>query len=153
MCRACRAVEEAEKPYMYNIYIARATEFFGVTRTREIYEQAISTLPEKFIVRQPPFVKPVLCTNTLVYCCFRALQKDICLKYADLEKRLGEIDRARAIYVHTSQYCNPTEDSDFWKKWNDFEVSIPCSFHLPRLTLLKLRMPVTKIQLPLGPPR
>lgn len=95
--RACRAVEEAEKPYMYNIYIARATEFFGVTRTREIYEQAISTLPEKFI-------------------------KDICLKYADLEKRLGEIDRARAIYVHTSQYCNPTEDSDFWKKWNDFEV-------------------------------
>jgi pre-mRNA-splicing factor SYF1 len=52
------------------------------------------------------------------------LQKDICLKYADLEKRLGEIDRARAIYMHTSQYCNPTDDSDFWKKWNDFEVMI-----------------------------
>jgi pre-mRNA-splicing factor SYF1 len=58
MCRACRAVEEAEKPYMYNIYIARATEFFGVTRTREIYEQAISTLPEKFIVRQLPLSSP-----------------------------------------------------------------------------------------------
>jgi len=95
--RACRAVEESEKPHLFNIYIARATEFFGVTKTREIYEQAISNLPEKFM-------------------------KDICLRYAELEKKLGEIDRARAIYIHASQYCNPSEEFDFWKKWNDFEV-------------------------------
>lgn len=33
---------------MFNVYIARATEFFGVTRTREIFEKAIQILPEKY---------------------------------------------------------------------------------------------------------
>jgi pre-mRNA-splicing factor SYF1 len=67
---------------MYCIYISRAAEFFGITRTREIFEQAISALPEKNI-------------------------KDMCLKYADIERKLGEVDRARAIYVHASQFCDP----------------------------------------------
>jgi pre-mRNA-splicing factor SYF1 len=53
------------------------------------------------------------------------------LKYAELERRLGEIDRARAIYVHTSQYCDPRSDTIFWPLWHNFEVSfttpyIPC---------------------------
>jgi pre-mRNA-splicing factor SYF1 len=48
--RACRAVEDEDKPYMYSVYIARATEFFGITKTREIYEQAIATLPDKYLV-------------------------------------------------------------------------------------------------------
>jgi pre-mRNA-splicing factor SYF1 len=34
---------------MFNVYIARATEFFGVTRTREIFEKAIQILPEKYV--------------------------------------------------------------------------------------------------------
>jgi pre-mRNA-splicing factor SYF1 len=53
-----------------------------VTRTREIYEKAIEALPE------------------------RDLRK-ICQQYAQMEQRMGEIDRARAIYVHASQYCDP----------------------------------------------
>ncbi len=52
--RACRAVEDKDKPYLYSIYVARATEFFGVTRTREIFEQAISVLPEKLLVLPSP---------------------------------------------------------------------------------------------------
>ncbi len=62
------------------------------------------------------------------------VQKDMCLKYADMEKKLGEIDRARAIYVHGSQFCNPSEEFDFWKRWNDFEVcdSSPTSHSLLR---------------------
>ena len=35
---------------------------------------------------------------------------------------MGEIDRARAIYVHASSLANPQTDKDFWKAWNDFEV-------------------------------
>lgn len=67
---------------MVQIYLRRATEAFGTIRTREIYEKAIELLPEDRI-------------------------KDICLQYAETEKKLGEIDRARAIYTYASQYVDP----------------------------------------------
>lgn len=48
--------------------------------------------------------------------------KKMCLKYAELERNLGEIDRARAIYVFASQFADPRSDPDFWKVWKDFEI-------------------------------
>ncbi len=36
--RAVKAVAEQERLSVYEIYIARAAEFFGVTKTRDIYE-------------------------------------------------------------------------------------------------------------------
>ncbi|XP_015888127.3 uncharacterized protein LOC107423123 [Ziziphus jujuba] len=95
---ATKAVPNNEKLSMYEIYIARAAEIFGVPKTREIYEQAIeSGLPDKDV-------------------------KTMCLKYAELEKSLGEIDRARGIYVFASQFSDPRSDPDFWNKWHEFEV-------------------------------
>ncbi|GKV39360.1 hypothetical protein SLEP1_g47141 [Rubroshorea leprosula] len=95
---ATQAVPNEEKLSMYEIYIARAAEIFGVPKTREIYEQAIeSGLADKDV-------------------------KTMCLKYADLEKSLGEIDRARGIYVFASQFADPRTDGDFWNKWREFEV-------------------------------
>lgn len=67
---------------MFNFYIAKASANFGVTYTREIYERAIEVLPDKEA-------------------------KDMCLKYAELERKLGEMDRARALYAHASQFCDP----------------------------------------------
>eukprot|EP01126_Amoeba_proteus_P060644 TRINITY_DN8048_c0_g2_i1.p1 TRINITY_DN8048_c0_g2~~TRINITY_DN8048_c0_g2_i1.p1 ORF type:complete len:711 (-),score=143.33 TRINITY_DN8048_c0_g2_i1:225-2357(-) len=95
--RAVKAVENDIKPKMFNIYIKRATENFGVTRTRQIFEKAIEILPDKYI-------------------------KEFCLRYANLERKLGEIDRARAIYIHCSQFCPPARDVDFWEEWRTFEV-------------------------------
>ncbi|KAL9355562.1 hypothetical protein Peur_053532 [Populus x canadensis] len=96
--QATKAVPNNEKLSMYEIYIARAAEIFGVPKTREIYEQAIeSGLPDKDV-------------------------KTMCLKYADLEKNLGEIDRARGIYVFASQFADPRSDLDFWNQWHEFEV-------------------------------
>ncbi|KAI9126548.1 hypothetical protein K1719_002144 [Acacia pycnantha] len=96
--QATKAVPNNEKLSMYEIYIARAAEIFGVPKTREIYEQAIeSGLPDKDV-------------------------KTMCLKYAELEKSLGEIDRARGIYVFASQFADPRSDSEFWNKWHEFEV-------------------------------
>ncbi|XP_062189952.1 uncharacterized protein LOC133892983 [Phragmites australis] len=93
-----RAVPNSEKMSMYEIYIARAAELFGVPRTRQIYEQAIeSGLPDRDVMT-------------------------MCLKFAELERSLGEIDRSRAIYVHASNYADPNTHSVFWKKWNDFEI-------------------------------
>ncbi len=45
------------------------------------------------------------------------------MQYAELERRLGEIDRARAVYVHASQFCDPSVHPDYWKTWHTFEVT------------------------------
>lgn len=96
---ATKAVPAKEKLSMYEIYIARAAEMFGVPKTREIYEQAIVSdgLPEKDAMK-------------------------MCIKYAQLEKSLGEIDRARKIYVYASWLADPRSDAEFWSKWHEFEV-------------------------------
>uniref|UniRef100_A0A7N0UZS8 Pre-mRNA-splicing factor SYF1 n=1 Tax=Kalanchoe fedtschenkoi TaxID=63787 RepID=A0A7N0UZS8_KALFE len=96
--RATKAVPNQEKMSMYEIYIARATEIFGVPQTRQIYQQAIeSGLPDQDV-------------------------KTMCLKFAELEKNLGEIDRARALYTYASQLADPRSDPKFWEQWKDFEV-------------------------------
>jgi pre-mRNA-splicing factor SYF1 len=80
--RATRAVDSDEKYDVYNIYIAKAAEMYGITYTRPIYEDAIENLPE-------------------------GRSRDMCIRFAELERKLGEIDRARAVYRHCSQMCDP----------------------------------------------
>uniref|UniRef100_A0A7S4KII1 Suppressor of forked domain-containing protein n=1 Tax=Paramoeba aestuarina TaxID=180227 RepID=A0A7S4KII1_9EUKA len=95
--RATRGVDETSRAVIFTIYIARARELFGVTKTREIYEKAIDVLSAKLV-------------------------PDFCLKYANLETIVGEIDRARGIFTHGSQYCDPRSRADYWQKWHEFEV-------------------------------
>merc|ERR1719444_703533 len=82
---------------MYSMLLRKTAELFGQTRTREIYDQAIEALPHNRI-------------------------KDACIRYAKMETMLGEVDRARAIYVHASQFCDPRKEQEFWKVWRGFEV-------------------------------
>lgn len=35
---------------------------------------------------------------------------------------VGEIDRARAIYAHCSQICDPRVTNEFWQIWKEFEI-------------------------------
>ena len=51
---------------LYNMYIAKAAEYFGVTKTRDIYEQAINALPQE-------------------------RSTEMCQRYANLERKLGEV--------------------------------------------------------------
>ncbi|KIN00237.1 hypothetical protein OIDMADRAFT_164500 [Oidiodendron maius Zn] len=95
--RATRAVSDEDRADMFNFYITKSASNFGLPSTRAIYEKAISTLPDNEA-------------------------RDMCLKFADMEKRLGEIDRARAIYGHASQFCDPRTTPTFWQKWESFEV-------------------------------
>ncbi|KAK3904948.1 Pre-mRNA-splicing factor syf1 [Staphylotrichum tortipilum] len=95
--RATRAVSDEDRADMFNFYITKSASNFGLPSTRPIYERAIATLPDHEA-------------------------RDMCLKFADMEKRLGEIDRARAIYGHASQFCDPRTNPDFWTKWEQFEV-------------------------------
>ncbi|KAL2058353.1 hypothetical protein ABVK25_001081 [Lepraria finkii] len=95
--RATRAVSDEDKFEMFNYYITKSASNFGLTSTRPIYERAIAALPDKEA-------------------------RDMCLKFAEMERRLGEIDRARAIYGHASQFCDPRTTPTFWQKWEQFEV-------------------------------
>lgn len=85
-------------PQMFNIYIKKAAEIYGIPKTRQIYERAIESLPEE----------PT---------------RQMCLKFAEMETKLGEIDRARAIYAHCSQICDPRVTAGFWAAWKSFEIT------------------------------
>lgn len=82
---------------MFTIYIAKATANFGLPATRPIYERALEVLPNRQTAQ-------------------------MCLRFAALERKMGEIDRARAIYAHASQFCDPRVDPNFWTEWNTFEI-------------------------------
>ncbi|XP_044736719.1 pre-mRNA-splicing factor syf1 homolog [Chrysoperla carnea] len=95
--RATTAVLPEEMFELFNIYIKKASEIYGIPKTRQIYEKAIEVLPEE---------------NT----------REMCLRFAEMETKLGEVDRARAIYAHCSQMCDPRVTVDFWQTWKEFEV-------------------------------
>lgn len=100
--QAVKKVPQNQKLAVYEVYLAKASEFFGVGKIREIYEAAIEADQSHALSDGD--------TRTM------------CLRYAALETRLGEIDRARAIYVHGCSLANPKTVSDYWTEWNDFEV-------------------------------
>ena len=95
--RATRAVSDEDRMEMFDFYITKSASNFGLTSTRPIYERAIAALPDKDAA-------------------------ETCLRFAEMERRLGEIDRARAIYGHGSQFCDPRTSPTFWSKWEAFEV-------------------------------
>ena len=97
--RATRAVADEDRTAMFEFYITKSASNFGLTSTRSIYERAIAALPDKEAA-------------------------GMCVKFAEMERRLGEIDRARAIFGHASQFCDPRVDGTlgFWRKWEAFEV-------------------------------
>ncbi|KAF4604099.1 pre-mRNA-splicing factor syf1 [Pleurotus pulmonarius] len=95
--RATQAVSDEDKFEMYSIYIAKATANYGLPATRPIYERALEVLPDRQTA-------------------------EMCLRFAALERKLGEIDRARAIYAHASQFCDPRVNPKFWSEWNSFEI-------------------------------
>jgi pre-mRNA-splicing factor SYF1 len=51
-----------------------------------------------------------------------AAVRQLCVRYAQLERKLGEVDRARAIFVHGSHLAPPKQDKEYWAAWNEFEV-------------------------------
>lgn len=67
---------------MYGIYIKKAHTMYGIDKVRQIYEEAIENLDVEG-------------------------SKVMHLKFSELETKLGEIDRARAIYAHCSELCDP----------------------------------------------
>jgi pre-mRNA-splicing factor SYF1 len=82
---------------LFTVYIAKATQFFGLISTREIYQKSIEMLPDVHA-------------------------KSMAVKFALMEVNFGEVDRARSILAYASQFCDPRVEQDFWVTWHEFEV-------------------------------
>ena len=85
---------------MYSVLISLTAKYFGLVKTRNIFVKALDTLDKSNVV-------------------------DIGVKYALIERRLGEIERARAIFEYLSQFCNPSNNDyleSFWLVWDEFEL-------------------------------
>jgi pre-mRNA-splicing factor SYF1 len=98
--RACKELDKEDRFEVFNLYIAKAAEFYGVTKTRQLFERAFDVLTGADLI-------------------------EMGLRFAKLERKLGEIDRARAVYQHMSQFCNPRikdNEEKFWNIWEKFEV-------------------------------
>ena len=88
-----RGVPQNEKFQAYSIYIAKVAKLLGITKTRPVFEDALQNLPEKEVL---------------------VLGR----KYAELERNLGEMERARGVMGHISQFSDPRDDADgLWKEW------------------------------------
>jgi len=96
-----KKVDPKQKLSLYEVYLARASELFGIGKVREVYESA--------------FEDEDLPASDL---------RTLMLRYSALEQRLGEHDRARAILAQTSDLADPkaAESAGFWSEWNAFEV-------------------------------
>jgi len=97
--RLCDAAPSEQKADLFLLYIGKAEDCFGISRARQVYESAIAKLEEPAQIYQ------------------------LCLRYAEKERRLGEIDRARAILRFGSQHADPRVVIKYWRAWNDFEVA------------------------------
>ncbi|KAF5104854.1 hypothetical protein DV451_000247 [Geotrichum candidum] len=95
--RASRIVADKDKLIMYKYVIERTIEVFGLAATRPIFERAINALPENEA-------------------------KEMCLEFINVEEKLGEIDRARTLFSYGSQFADPRVSTDYWEKWDAFEV-------------------------------
>ena len=96
--RMTEDVPEKSKIQAFEVYICQVAKHLGATKTRPIFEKAISKIQD-----------------------FDGV--NLGLTYIDFERSIGEIDRARGIFHYLSQFSDPElENETFWAKWEDFEL-------------------------------
>lgn len=99
--RAVRAVREEDRAELYRLYIVKTATLSGVSRTRAIYVEALQTMRD-----------------------LEAVVEFAC-RFSAMERRLGEIDRARAVYVECCRVVDTRVGGNFarfWKEWEEFEA-------------------------------
>eukprot|EP00501_MAST-03F_sp_TOSAG23-6_P000442 GSMAST32.ASY1.ANO1.454.1 assembled CDS len=95
-----RILPSKSRLQVYLLWLRKVEEYYGVYKTRNIYEKALgddSGLEDVGI-------------------------RTLCQRYAEMERKLGEIDRARGILTHCAQFADPRVALEFWKSWQEFEI-------------------------------
>lgn len=101
--RAAVAVREEDKAEIYRLCIVKTAMLEGVSHTREVYTEALQSMRD-----------------------LEAVVEFAC-RFAIMERRLGEIDRARAIYVECCGVVDTRLDGNFarfWRDWQAFEAEV-----------------------------
>ena len=101
LSRAVAHVRVEDRADMYRLLIVRVASTFGASHTRLMYERALVNLPR---------AEDVL---------------DFGIRYAALELRLGEIDRARRVFSQLGMLADPRRKGvfeRFWSEWQRMEV-------------------------------
>lgn len=98
--RALHSVKPSEKAQVFYMLLAKTLEYFGISQMRIIFEESFRTFTEEEQVT------------------------GFGVMFADIERKLGEIDRSRAIHHYTSQYIDPRRPGaeTFWETWREFEI-------------------------------
>ncbi|CAN6603114.1 pre-mRNA-splicing factor Syf1p [Trichomonascus vanleenenianus] len=95
--RAVQNIDRKDRLELFRHYISRIAENRGLPATRELFQKALDQLADQD-------------ANT------------IAIDFINMEEKLGEIDRARALFKFASQFNDPSNSNDFWDKWEQFEV-------------------------------
>ncbi|SBS88767.1 pre-mRNA-splicing factor SYF1, putative [Plasmodium ovale] len=90
-------LEETDKIKFYKVFISKVSKSYGVHKARESFEEAIQTLRDDDA-------------------------REICLLYIDMECKLNEYERVRALYIYTAQFTNPATFPNFYQDWREFEA-------------------------------
>ena len=92
-----RAADACRSDDIFNVWISAACRLYGVSQCREVYEYAIEQ-----------FGRESKCATW-------------CMRYALLEAKLTEFDRARSIFEKGAQYAEPEAFPEFWNTYEEFE--------------------------------
>lgn len=101
--RGARAVREEDRAELYRLLVVKTATLLGVSRTRSVYVEALQSLQD-----------------------LEAVVEFAC-RFSMMERRLGEVDRARAIYVECCRVVDTRVGGDFarfWKDWEEFEAEV-----------------------------
>ncbi|EAY10843.1 hypothetical protein TVAG_258450 [Trichomonas vaginalis G3] len=92
-----RATEQLNDSRVYHVWISAAMRIFGAIKARQVYDYAVNTLSGQEAA-------------------------DWCVRYAAMESKLKEFERARKIFIHGSQFADPAKCHDFWESYEKFET-------------------------------
>jgi pre-mRNA-splicing factor SYF1 len=95
--RAVGLVKDEEQLAMYEYWLAKTLQHDNFLAMRPIYQKALQTLGEQDA-------------------------QHIALRFSKFEEKLGELERARAIYAFGAQLANPEVATAYWDKWQEFEL-------------------------------
>ena len=99
---ACEDIIKSDEDalHLVTLYVNRAMQFFGPSKVRDVFESALNTTTSA--------------SETVI--------RVLTMRFAEFERKLGELDRARALYVHASQFSDPRRHASFWQEFEKFEI-------------------------------
>jgi len=137
---------------LWNLYLTEAVNRqMDIERLRDLFEKAIETCPTKFANviyqmygnleeerGQPLFARSIY--KRAIEALRGEEATEMCLKLAEREQSIGDIDSAWTIYVYASQIWDPRSSTRLWTKWEAFEIQYGGEDSLKQMLSIKRKV-------------